>query len=336
LYLAIENFPANYPVGAAVGAILLLLIVLALYLQARYLRGRSFRTLSGRTKPFRTIELSPIGKAISSGFIITVLLVTLGIPAFGALSASAMSGVGSPFASHSWTMSNYQNVLSNSTLHNPLLFSSKIALLVALFAALLAAMCARLLTQKKAGVGAQVLDFILLAAVALPGIVFAAGYIFAYNLPLTNHLGIHLYGTTALLGLAYLAGALPSTSRSLVGNMSQLQESLSEACRVHGSNAIRTWFDVTMPIIAKPLMAAFCLTYAGTLLELPVSQLLYAPGSEPLSVGIDKALANYNFGGGTAMEIMGIFSALIVVALIYGSFKLLAPIGWKRIGVSRG
>ena len=336
LYLAIENFPANYPVGAAVGTVLLFLIVIALLLQAKYLRDRSFRTLSGRTRPFRTIELSRLGKWLSSGFVIAILLVALGVPAFGALSASALSGVGSPFSGHAWTLMNYKSVINSPSLHNPLLFSSKIALIVALFASILAAVCARLLTQKKAGAGSQILDFILLAAVALPGIVFAAGYIFAYNLPLTNSLGIHLYGTTTLLGLAYLAGALPSTSRSLVGNMSQLQESLSEACRVHGSNAIRTWIDVTMPIIAKPLLAAFCLTYAGTLLELPVSQLLYAPGAEPLSVGIDKALANYDYGGGTAMEVLGILSALAVVAVAYSLFKLLAPRGWKRIGVARG
>jgi len=272
---------------------------------------------------------------ISTGFVSTVLIITLGVPAFGALSASALSGVGSPFSGHAWTLDNYRRVIGLTALHDPLIFSSKIALIVALFAALLAAVCARLLTQKRAGVGAQLLDFILLAAVALPGIVFAAGYIFAYNLPLTNKLGIHLYGTTALLGLAYLAGALPSTSRSLVGNMSQLQESLSEACRVHGSNAIKTWFDVTMPIIAKPLLAAFCLTYAGTLLELPVSQLLYSPGSVPLSVGIDKALANYDYGGGTAMEVLGILSALVVVGITYTLFALLAPRGWKRIGVAR-
>ena len=335
LYLAIENFPANYPVGAAVGAVLLILIVIALLLQAKNLRGRSFRTLSGRTRPFRRIELDFRGKAISTGFVSTVLIITLGVPAFGALSASALSGVGSPFSGHAWTLDNYRRVIGLTALHDPLIFSSKIALIVALFAALLAAVCARLLTQKKPGVGAQLLDFILLAAVALPGIVFAAGYIFAYNLPLTNKLGIHLYGTTALLGLAYLAGALPSTSRSLVGNMSQLQESLSEACRVHGSNAIKTWFDVTMPIIAKPLLAAFCLTYAGTLLELPVSQLLYSPGSVPLSVGIDKALANYDYGGGTAMEVLGILSALVVVGITYTLFALLAPRGWKRIGVAR-
>jgi iron(III) transport system permease protein len=335
LYLAIENFPANYPVGAAVGAVLLLLIVIALLLQARNLRGRSFRTLSGKTRPFRRIELTKRGKFITSTIVLVILAVTLGVPAFGALSASALSGVGSPFSAHAWTLSNYKSVVTSATLHDPLIFSSKIALIVAVFAAFLAAFVARLLTQKKAGVGSQILDFILLAAVALPGIVFAAGYIFAYNLPLTNSLGIHLYGTSALLGLAYLAGALPSTSRSLVGNMSQLQESLSEACRVHGSNAIRTWFDVVMPIIAKPLLAAFCLTYAGTLLELPVSQLLYAPGQEPLSVGIDKALANYDYGGGTAMEVLGIMSALVVVAVAYSLFNLLAPAGWKRIGASR-
>jgi iron(III) transport system permease protein len=145
-------------------------------------------------------------------------------------------------------------------------------------------------------------------------------------------MGIHLYGTVALLVLAYIATSLPSTSRSLVGNMSQLHESMSEACRVHGSGAIRTWFAVVMPILARPLLEAWLLTYAGTLLELPVSQLLYPAGTAPISVGINKALANYDFGGGTAMEVLAILSALAVVGLTYLLFTLLAPKGWKRLG----
>ena len=83
------------------------------------------------------------------------------------------------------------------------------------------------------------MDFFLLAAVALPGIVFAIGYIFTYNLKFINDLGLHVYGTSFLLALAYTANALPSTSRSFVGNMSQIQDSMMDASRVHGSGPAR-------------------------------------------------------------------------------------------------
>ena len=89
-----------------------------------------------------------------------------------------------------------------------------------------------------------------------------------------------------------------------------------------------------MPLLARPLIAAWVLIFAGTLLELPVSQLLYPPGQPPVSVGITKALANYDFGGGTAMEVISILLALAVVALAWGLFRLLAPAGWRRVGTA--
>jgi iron(III) transport system permease protein len=52
-------------------------------------------------------------------------------------------------------------------------------------------------------------------------------------------------------------------------------------------------------------------------------------------VGINKALFNYDFGGGTAMEVIAILSALIVVAIAFSLFNLFAPAGWKRIGATR-
>jgi iron(III) transport system permease protein len=149
---------------------------------------------------------------------------------------------------------------------------------------------------------------------------------------MAQKIGFHLYGTVALLVLAYIATALPSTTRSLVGNMNQFQESLSESCRVHGASAIRTWISVVLPLIARPILAAWCLTYCGTLLELPVSQLLFPPNHEPLAVGIDQVLGNYDFGGGTAMEVLAIISALIVVGVAFSLFNYFAPAGWKILG----
>ncbi|MHB1235538.1 MAG: ABC transporter permease, partial [Microbacteriaceae bacterium] len=332
LYNAIQAFPVQFPVASAVSWVLLALIILALVAQSRAMRGRSFRVLGGRSRPVAPHALSPAGKAGAATLTLVILGITLGIPVVGALSASVLTGLGSPLSVHNWSLDNYVRVIGSPELHNPLLYSAQLGAITATVAVVLAAVCAHLLAGNTRGMSAKVLDFVLLAAVALPGIVFAAGYIFAYNLPLVNKLGIHLYGTTALLTLAYVATALPSTSRSLVGTMSQLQESMTEACRVHGSGPVRAWFAVVMPVLARPLIAAWLLTYAGTLLELPVSQLLYPAGSAPVSVGINHALSAYDFGGGTAMEVLAILSALLVVAVVYLLFTLFAPTGWKKLG----
>jgi iron(III) transport system permease protein len=330
-YNAVQAFPADFPVASAVSWVLLALVVLALIAQGRALRGRSFRVLGGRSRPLVRQRLSAPTKAIVSVILGILVAIGLGVPTFGAISASLISGLGS-LGDHAWNIDNYTRVIGSPDLSSPLLFSAGLAAVTATVTLVLATVCARLLARQGSTFSGRLLDLVLLGAVALPGIVFAAGYIFAYNLPLTNALGIHLYGTTALLLLAYVATALPSTSRVLVGTMSQIQESMGHASRVHGSGAVRSWATIVLPLIARPLLSAWLLTYTATLLELPVSQLLAPPGSEPISVGITSALGKYDFGGGTAMEVLAVLSALVVVGIGYLLFRLLAPAGWRNLG----
>ena len=329
LYNAVESFPIRFPVAAAVGWVLLAMAALALWAQSRALRGRSYRVLGGRTRPARRHRLSRRGKAVAVGSVALLVLVALGVPTFGAVSASLVNGIGSLVGHHGLTLANYRRVIGSPQLRGPLLYSAKLAAITATVAVVLAAVCARVLVTRATRLSARLLDLMLLTAVALPGIVFAAGYIFTYNLPLTNRLGIHLYETTTLLVLGYLATALPSTSRVLLGSFGQVQESLRDAARVHGSGAAGSWLRVVMPLVARPLVAAWVLTFGATVLELPVSELLYPPNHPPVSVGITKALANYDFGGGTAMEVLAVLFALLVVAITWGLFRLLAPAGWR-------
>jgi iron(III) transport system permease protein len=335
LYNAIEAFPVNFPVASAVSWLLLILVVLALVAQNRALRGRSFRVLGGRSRPAIRHQLGLGGKVVTTTFLALLLLFALGVPTFGAIAASLIDGLGSLAGTHQLDLANYQRVIASPQLSQPLLYSAGMAAITATITIMLAAVCARLLAKSGSTIGGRILDLVLLAAVALPGIVFAAGYIFAYNLPIVNSIGIHIYGTTALLVLAYIATALPSTSRVLVGTMSQIQESMAHASRVHGSGAIRSWLTIVLPITARPLLTAWLLTYTGTLLELPVSQLLAPPGSEPISVGITTTLGKYDFGGGTALEVLAILSALAVVGIAFTLFRFLAPAGWKHIGDAR-
>ena len=335
LYNAVEVFPVNFPLASAISWLLLILVVLALVLQNRALGGRSYRVLSGRTRPGRITALSWQAKLVWLVCFALLILTTLGVPVFGAISASLIDGLGSLAGTHQWDLTNYQRVLTSPNLGGPLLYSTVLAAITATIAVVLAVACARILASRRTGAAGRAIDMILLAAVALPGIVFAAGYIFTFNLPQVNAIGIRLYGTSQLLVLAYLATALPSTTRLLVGSMSQLQESMTHASRVHGRGALRTWLSVTLPIISRPVLTAWLLTYSATLLELPVSQLLAPAGELPLSVGITTALGKYDLGGGTAMEVLAILSALVVVGIGFGAYRLFTPAGWRAVGVAR-
>ncbi len=335
LYNAVQAFPVQFPVAGAVSWLLLLLVVLALFAQSRALRGRSYRVLGGRTRPAVRRTLSLRSQILTSLTLTLLLLIALGVPTFRAISASLIDGLGSLAGTHEWSLANYARVIDSPDLSGPLLYSAQLAAITASVTVIMALVCARMLANKGNSFGGKFLDLVLLAAVALPGIVFAAGYIFAYNLPVTNSIGIHLYGTTSLLLLAYLATALPSTSRVLSGSMSQIQDSMMNASRVHGRGAIRSWLSIVVPVVARPLLTAWLLTYTATLLELPVSQLLAPPGSQPISVGITTALGKYDFGGGTAMEVLAILSALVVVGIGYLLFRILTPRGWRQLGGAR-
>ncbi|MDQ1552967.1 MAG: iron(III) transport system permease protein [Microbacteriaceae bacterium] len=335
LYTAVQAFPVDFPLASAVSWMLMALVVVALLLQNRALKGRSYRVLSARNRPARITELSRTARVLWLVAFVALIATSLGIPILGAVSASLIDGLGTLAGSHKWDLSNYQRVLSSPSLGGALVYSTILAATTATIAIGLAVACARVLATRGTTAGGRILDIVLLAAVALPGIVFAAGYIFTYNLPQMNAIGIHIYGTNTLLLLAYLATALPSTTRLLVGTMSQLQESMSHAARVHGRGSIRTWLSITLPVISRPLLSAWLLTYSATLLELPVSQLLAPPGSQPISVGISNALGKYDYGGGTAMEVLAILSALAVVAIGYGGYRLLAPAGWRKVGATR-
>jgi iron(III) transport system permease protein len=335
LYNAVNSFPIRFPVAAAVGWLLMGLAGLALLAQSRALRGRSYRVLGGRTRPARRLHLCVPTHVLTLVALLGLVAAGLGVPALGAVSASLIDGLGSLIGGHGLTLANYQRVLTGPALREPLLYSAELAAITATACAVLGIAVARILTRRGGRLSSRLLDLLLLTAVALPGIVFAAGYIFTYNLPLTNLLGIHLYETTTLLVLGYLATALPSTSRVLLGSVGQVQQSLREAGRVHGAGPMRSWFRTVLPLLARPLLAAWVLTFAGTLLELPVSQLLYPPDHPPIAVGITKALANYDYGGGTAMEVTAVALALVVVAVIWGAFHLLAPAGWRHLGRTR-
>jgi iron(III) transport system permease protein len=333
LYQQLNNFPPSFPAASAMGLLLVAAVAIPLALQARALRGRSYQMLSGRTRQAVRRELTSRGKAAALTGLGLFYAVALGVPGFGAISASLLGDYGGSF---SLTLSNYRALFRQSDQLGPLERSLAYGAIAASVTVAGGFVAAWLLAQRRQK-SSRVLDFLLLAAVALPSVVFAAGYIFAFNLPLWSSLGINLYQTATLLVIAYIASSLPTNARVLVGAVSQLQPSLRDAARTHGAGELMAWARGVLPIVSRPLTMAWLLTFCGVFLELPISQLLYAPSNPPASVSIQDNLGTYHFGVGMAQSVLAVSIALVAVAVVLGGYRLLAPAGWRRIGAaSRG
>jgi iron(III) transport system permease protein len=329
LYASINNFPPSFPLAAGMSWLLVAAVAIPLALQARALRGRSYQVLSGRARQAVRRELSRTHAILAGSGVALFFIVMLGIPGFGAVSGSLLADFGGSFTP---TLVNYQALVHQPGLFGPLGRSLVYGVIAASVTLVLGFVAARMLSAKRRTASTGALDFLLLGSVALPGVVFGAGYIFAYNLPFMSTIGVNLYQTVQLLIIAYIASSLPTGTRVLVGSVSQLQPSLKDAARAHGAGEIAAWARAVLPVVSRPLLLAWLYTFCGVFLELPLSQLLYAPGSPPASIAIEDNLSNLHFGVGMAQSVLAVAIAFTVVTVVLGGYRLLAPAGWRRIG----
>jgi len=326
LYQAISSFPTNYGVGAVVGLALVASVAVALGLLAWVQRGRSYAVISGRSRPATRKRLTWRGQTGAMIFAVVVFTGALLVPVLGLVSSSLLT----PFKGLHWssfTLGYYRPLLGVSGLGGPVKFSGEMALVCSLATVVMAAVLARTLSSERSGWARGALNTTLLAAVALPGIVFAAGYIFAFNLPFLSNIGISLYGTVPLLGMAYIATSVPGSSRILLGPLAQIQGSLLTAARVHGAGLIGAWRHGVLPLLARPIVWCTLLAFAGIFLELPVSQMLYPPNTTPMSVAILRVLGKANIGEGTALAVVAVLFTLGVVGVVLAIFRIVAPVG---------
>lgn len=344
IYQAIGNMPAQFGVAGVISMLLLASAAIPLALQSRVTRGRSYAILNGRTRPATRYRLGRPAKWALTGVASLFFLLSLGAPAFGAVAGSFVANLGSPLGGQSLTLANYREVFSGSIAYShsiaegasgtsgPVLLSTALAAITATVTVVIGLAVARMLVARRPGRFTKAGDLVLLGSIALPGIVLGAGYIFAFNLPITNRFGLDLYETLPLLVMGYLATSIPTTSRIMMGPVAQVHGSLMEAGRVHGARALSALRSCYAPVVSRVLVLVWLVTLTKTFWELPISQLLYPPGQQTVSVAINNWNNNYHPEVGAAMTVVALIACFLVIGVVLGGFRLLAPKGWRRIG----
>lgn len=115
----------------------------------------------------------------------------------------------------------------------------------------------------------------------LPGVIVALGIVFMFNNLLPG-----LYGTAAVLVLAYVIRFLPQNLQAVDTGFAALSPHLEEIAQSLGYTPLQTLRRVTLPLITPSALTGAALVFVSSLKELPATLLLRPAGLDTLTVRI--------------------------------------------------
>ena len=179
-------------------------------------------------------------------------------------------GTGVP---HAYTLENFQLALGHNLTVGSIANSLKFASISTVVDLVLGVAIAYVVVRTKIA-GRQVLDFLAMLPLAVPGIVLAFGYLamaqegrfFSFLNPVRD--------PTILLIVAYSIRRLPYVVRSAAAGFEQTSETLEEAAQNLGCPPLKSVAKITLPLIMANLIAGGLLAFAFAMLEVSDSLIL--------------------------------------------------------------
>lgn len=276
---ALFDFPPQYGLASALSLMFILITVAALYLQHRFLARRSYVTVAGKGARTQLIDLGPF-RWLLLAFCVAVFMVAIVLP-YGTLIAVSLSRSWGLNFWQGLTLAHYKFVLFDyNVTQRAILNSLLLATVAASVAVLLGAVIGWIEVRTKVP-GRRLLDYAALVPLGLPGIVMAVAILqFWLTVP------IALYGTLAILLLAYVGRYIPLGVRAANASLRQIDPSLEESARVLGASWARTLREITLPLIRPGLFAGWLLVFVPVIQELSASILLFSSSSITLAVAV--------------------------------------------------
>jgi iron(III) transport system permease protein len=308
-YLRITQVGLEDPLGYVISVIMVAFSILALWLSARVLKGRDYSTLQKGGNSIQKRKLRPMESVLAYGWIILVLLLVLS-PHIGVLLLSLASVWSYAPLPDGYTLAHYAAVFSESQgmIANTLLYCGLAAGIDVILGTAIAYLMLRTRLPAR-----QWLDFLASAALAIPGIVLAIGFLRTFR-------GIELPGTSTLLTsswiiimLAYSVRRLPYALRSCVAALQQIHVSLEEAAQSLGATRLATIRRVVVPLMAGGMLAGFVTSFVTAAVELSATIMLVTKDSQaPMSYGIYLYMQSAaGRGPGAALGVLAVVAVAI-------------------------
>lgn len=304
---SLVQYPSDFGRAAAFGVVVLCATVLLAIWQRSYLGKRRYEIVTGKGYRPRTVQLRPMGRFaaltlevvyIGGGVVlplIALLMVSFSPIWTGRLNWAAL------------TLANYKYVLfSYSLTQQAILNSLFLALIGATIGVAMSLLQAYYLNRGPRRARTLV-DAILSLPLGIPGIILGLGFlILAIRTP--------LYSTLTIILIAYIARFFPLATRNLSAMFLAINPELEQSARASGASWWQTMRFVMMPLLRPAIIAAWLMLFVIFIRELGATILLYAQGTETISVAL-VILSERSFGFVAALAVIQLVMLLCAFVL---------------------
>jgi iron(III) transport system permease protein len=313
IYTAMQTFPPSYGTVGVIGVVVLVLAALCLVAAQRLSRRGVTQTISG--KGFRP-SIQDLGKWRWGGFAVFVIftVIVVAAPLAMLVWSSVLPGYENPslHALHDLTLANFRNIATAPSLVSSIRNSLITALAAGVIVTLLSTIIAYITVKTKIR-GRALLDGLATAPIAVPSVVIGVGILYFY---LVAPLPFHLYGTKAILVIAFVTISLPYGVRYLTPGMDQIKDELEEAATASGASWLQAFRRVYVPLLVPSLTAAFLYAVILSFREISSAVFLYSQGSQVVSVSIFQLWASGNYPTVAALGVVMLVFLVVMVALV--------------------
>ena len=319
-YLNIVQFVDRriFRMGIVISALLVLLAIVFVLAARQYVAIKDYSSLAYSRVERR--RLGPVKRWLAVGFLTLLLFVSL-VPQVGVLLAAVGRGWSlTPFPVH-YTLEFFEQVSVETPkfIVNSLVFCG-----IAVFMCLVIGVPMAWIMGRTTAPGRGAMDALTTLMLAIPGTAVGIAYVRAFNFPLPL-IDIPLTGMWFILPLVLAVRRLPYTVRGSYSSLLLVHKSMEEAAENVGATKLRTFRDITMPLVWKGIFVGGLFSFITSIQEASSTIFLTTGGNEMIPFGI---FSFYIAGSQSQAAALGV----ILIAVCAISLYLVNRIAGTRVG----
>jgi iron(III) transport system permease protein len=222
-----------------------------------------------------------------------------------------------------FTLDHYRYVFSG--IGNEAIFKTTLLALIATPIAGILGMLLAWLIVRKIGRGREIIDFIGMLGIAVPGTVLGIGFAITFNHPLTfnSHTwlpqlagGGAIFGGAVAIVMVYTIRSSPAGQRSGIAALQQINPAIDEASASLGASGFKTFRKITLPLIRGALLTGLMFAFARSMTTLSPIIFITTPDTPIMTSRILSEVDSGRFGNAFAFCSILIVLVLLVMGVI--------------------
>jgi iron(III) transport system permease protein len=319
-YLNIVQFVDRriFRMGIVISALLVLLAIIFVLAARQYVAIKDYSSLAYSRVERR--RLGPVKRWLAVGFLSSLLFISF-VPQVGVLLAAVGRGWSlTPFPVH-YTLEFFEQV----SVHTPkFIINSFLFCGIAVFLCLAIGVPMAWIMARTRAPGRGAMDALTTLMLAIPGTAVGIAYVRAFNFPLPV-IDVALTGMWIILPLVLAVRRLPYTVRGSYSSLLLVHKSMEEAAENVGATKLRTFRDITVPLVWKGIFVGALFSFLTSIQEASATIFLTLGGYEMIPYGI---FSFYIAGSQSQAAALGV----ILIVLCALSLFVVNRIAGARVG----